>query len=67
MTRLITEPPIIPLNVAAFANQVLYVYIAKLKSDMKDLVSHMDEARLAYQQIGFLLLDAKVIENNYYS
>jgi hypothetical protein len=60
MARLITEQPVLPLNVATFANQLLHVYLPSLKSDTKQLANKITEAALAFQQVGFLLVDAKV-------
>lgn len=60
MTRIIVESPILPLNVATFANQILHVYLPSLKSDVENLDDKIPEASLAFQQVGFLLVDAKV-------
>lgn len=60
MARLLVERPILSLNVATFANQLLHVYIPALKTDVKNLKIKMSEAAIAFQQVGFLLIDAKV-------
>lgn len=60
MTRLIVEPPILPLKVTTFANQLLHVYVKNLKTDIQKLTKRIPEAAWALQQVGFLMVDAKV-------